>query len=84
MGVPERMTRRWTLRLLSAWNVKDSTVIQKVSTNVRLIGGKRTGILEPVPFVAKQQSDLAVVEVDRQSAERLVRHDHHYMRGLIR
>ena len=56
----------------------------KVGTGALLIVGQHTGVLESVPFVTKQHSDLAVVEVDRQSTECLVRHDHNCMQRLIR
>ena len=42
-------------------------------------GRPHTGILEPVPFITKEQPDLAVVEMGSQVTEHLVRHDHHYV-----
>lgn len=51
--------------------------VSQRSVQIGLPARPPTRVLESVSFVTKQQSNLAIVKVNSQSAEGLIGHDHH-------
>ncbi len=79
MGVPERITRRFTSREFKAWNVSDSRCAEVLDKQT--IEGKDTSsdtrILQAMSLVTKEKANLAVDQVGCQSSQCLIRDNHH-------
>ena len=76
MGVPERITRRFTSREFSAWNVSDSSCVETLGKGQRDVSS-HTGIFQAMSLIAKEKANLAVRQMCRQSPQCLVRDDHY-------
>jgi len=75
MGVPERITRRFTSREFRAWNVSESGA--RKQDNGERDASLQTRVLQTVSFVTKEKANLAIRQMHCQSPQRLVRDDHH-------